>query len=451
MNFIHSILIVFFLLFVKTNIGQSQDFTKQQIQEDLTYLKEQLLEKHPNLRVYSSNIAFQNFFKNIEISKQVTATEVYSLIASASTVIKDGHTLFYPDFQLINENNETGYFIPLSIFWNGKELFIRENYSGNKEVRKGTKIISINGIASEKMIDFMLQRMMRDGNNFNYPIWVLNQYFFEYYSYFYGCPKEFHLVLETDNKKQEKLIVKGLLKAELLDKIKSKKTNQKAISIGFDESESIAVLRVEDWHNNVLRKYYRQNFKKEIIRIFEQIKARKVENLIIDVRDNQGGDTQNSKLLLSYLLDQSFELVKEYKVIKNGELVKAKGPQMGWHQPKKENFNGNLVVLINGGSFSNTGIFCSVLRKHNRAIFIGAETGGSEFVICSSPKTLTLPNTKIQAVIPRLQFLIKGHNKSELSGIKPDHIIKPTIESLTKGKDIEKEFAIQLIKQAMQP
>lgn len=443
------LLIFCFLFALQLGVGQKLSFTKQETQEDLTYLRDQLLQKHANLWVYNTKEDFDAFFKNLELPKRMTASEAYGFVASTSSIIQDGHTLFYPDFQLIKKNNKNGRFFPLSVFWDGDNLFIRASYSNNNESIKGAKIISINEVKSEKIVAFILQRMMRDGNNFNYPIWVINQYFFEYYSYFYGCPKVFQFLLEHQDGRQEKVIIEGLLKADLLSKIKAQRKEEKAIAATFIASSSTAILTVKDWHSNILKKYYQQNFKKEITQKFEQIQAKNIENLIIDVRDNQGGDTKNSKLLLSYLLDQPFELVEEYKVVKNGKIIDARGPQMGWQQVKKERFKGKIFVLINGGSFSNTGIFCSILRKHNRATFIGKETGGSEFVICGSPKSITLPNTKIQVDIPRLQFLIKAYTKADLSGIKPDHEIKPTIQDLIGEKDLAKELAIQLIQETM--
>lgn len=90
-------------------------------------------------------------------------------------------------------------------------------------------------------------------------------------------------------------------------------------------------------------------------------------------------------------------------------------------------------------------IFCSSLRKYNRASFVGEETGGSEFIIAGHTKSIELPNTKIQVEISTLQYLIKDYSNSELAGIKPDYEIKPTVNSLIQGKDLEKEFSINLI------
>ncbi|MEL6942537.1 MAG: S41 family peptidase, partial [Bacteroidota bacterium] len=321
--------VLFFLFLFQFSSSQKQHFTKAQIQEDLGILKEQLLELHPNLMVYHSKAAFNIFFDHLDLPEHTSVEEAYGIIASTSAIIQDGHTLFYPDIQLIKERNGNGHFIPLKIFWDGSSLFIDENYSSNKNINPGTRIIAINGIYSEELIDFMLQRMMRDGNNLNYPIWVLNQYFFEYYSYFYGCPKTFRLMIEDNNGTQKEVALEGLLKADLFEERNANDKERKGIDIVLNQPNSTAILTIKDWHNSILKKYYQQNFKKEITQIFEYIKEKKIKNLVIDVRDNQGGDTQNSKLVLSYLLEQPFQLVEEYKVVKKGELVDAKGPQMG--------------------------------------------------------------------------------------------------------------------------
>ncbi|MEN0051831.1 MAG: hypothetical protein AAF806_32495, partial [Bacteroidota bacterium] len=241
-----TLLIFSLLLLANFSIGQNQSFSKQQVREDLTYLREQLLAKHPNILIYNSKADFDTFFNNITIPTQVTTNEAYAHVASTSSIIQDGHTLFYPDYELIKSNNEKGYFIPLSVFWNGTSLFVKEYYSDDSTFIKGAKIIAINGVKSEKIIAFMLQRMMRDGNNFNYPIWVINQYFFEYYSYFYGCPKTFQILLEYQDRKQGEVILEGLLKADLLNKIKVHRKEEQAISLAFNNPNSTAVLTIKD-------------------------------------------------------------------------------------------------------------------------------------------------------------------------------------------------------------
>jgi hypothetical protein len=81
--------------------GQNEIFSKQQVLEDLTYLHQsELLEKHSNINIYTSKKEFADFFKNIVIGDSLTELEAYSLITTSNEVIKDGHTLFYPNHRI---------------------------------------------------------------------------------------------------------------------------------------------------------------------------------------------------------------------------------------------------------------------------------------------------------------------------------------------------------------
>lgn len=443
--------IFLFLTFTPVIVfGQSSTFSKEMILEDLTYLHSVLIEKHPNINIYSTEEEFSNFFKNITIEDNVTELEAYNLISKSNKVIKDGHTLFYPNRKWIENNNANKLFIPLQPFWDGSKLYVSKSYSSTGKLEKGTQIISINGIKSPELIQEMLSKMMRDGDNYNYPTWVLNTYFYEYFSYFYGCSEEYQINF-YDGLEEKSLTIKGISKPELFKQIrKHQEPDEKGITLAIDEEKSIGVLTIKDWHNNILKKFYGQEFIPEIKKAIEQIKDKGIQNLIIDVRNNQGGDTRNSKYLLTYLLNEPFVLVEQYYRKKKGIIVECNGPQSGLHQPMSQNFKGNIYVLINGGSFSNTGIFCSVLRKHKRAIFIGEETGGSEFVICGSPKNITLPNTAIQIELPQLQFMIKTNEENELHSVIPDYYIEPKIDYIVEQKDKDLEFTIELISKSTQ-
>ena len=440
-------LLLTLFLFSNLGFGQSRIFSKQEIIEDLAFLKSQLEEKYPNTGIYNTTEEFNDFFKNISVGDDLSEIEAYSLIASSNEVILDGHTLFYPNQDFINRNNASGFFLPIRTYWDGERLYILEKYSQSKELIPGSEILSINGMKSKDLIQGILSKMMSDGRSLKYPIWVLNTYFFEYYSYFYGCGKEYELGLKQ-NEKDLLIKIEGVPKTQLLQKIReTRKENGKGISVDIDRAKSTAILTIKDWHKSVLKKQYNQKFIPEIKSIIKQLEKNNIEDLVIDVRNNQGGDTKYSKYLLSHLLKDPFVLVEGYKKKRKGKVVKSRGPQMGVHKPMSTTFQGSVYVLTNGGSFSNTGIFCSVLRKHKRAVFIGEETGGSEFVLCGIPKNVKLPNTGITIELPRLQFLIKSYDKEKLHGVIPDFKVKPSIENLVKGEDPVIDYTFKLIKE----
>ena len=270
-------------------------------------------------------------------------------------------------------------------------------------------------------------------------------FFYEYYSYFYGSIEKIQLLIEDTGGKKSTLNLNGVCKASLFNAIDANASSEKrAIYFQTGPKENIGILTIKDWHNDVLRKRFKQHFKRSIKPIFERIEKSNIEYLIIDLRDNQGGNLSNSKLVLSHLLNHPFEMIEKYHKIKQGKLVAASGPKMGIHKPNKYVFKGEVIVLINGGSFSNSGIFSSILKKYKRATFVGEETGGSAYLLSANSKKIKLPNTKIRYEVPTLQFVIKDKKQHYYSGVIPDYLIAPSIQNLINKKDTQMEYAIKL-------
>ncbi len=453
MKYYTTLLVVLQMFSLEFGHAQSNNFTADQIREDLIFLKEHLLEKHPNIILNNTPAEVQDFFDRIEVPKTATPNEAYACIASVSSLVKDGHTYFYPDSEWMASPAGQSHCFPVSVFWDGADLYAVKDYSSNEQKEKekvdiaGMKIIAINGVKSNVLISTMLQKMMRDGDNFAYPIWVINTYFFEYYNFLYGGSTEFRLTVEEKDGNSEEVIVAGVNRTPLMANIRRDKVNlNNLLQADFDEVTSTTTLTIRDWHNNILRKNKAPKFKKWLTQQFKEIEVQDPDHLIIDLRDNQGGNISNSKLLLSYLLESPFEMIKAFKKVKNRTLVPAKGPSTGLHPPKNYVYKGELFIIINGGSFSNTGIFSSALKKYNRGTFIGEETGGSEYLLCAQSKKITLPNTKVLVEIPRILFLLKDYETAQLSGVQPDHEVKPTIKSLLEGVDVQKNFVLELIR-----
>lgn len=439
------------LFVINSAYTQGKKFSKLEIKEDLFELESQLIKHHPNIYVYTDSSSFHRFFDEIKIDDVLSEEQAYSVIASCNTVIRDGHSLMYPSSETLKRNNELGAFLPLQPFWDGSKLYILKDYSQSKSIEPGAEIVSINGVESAQLITSMLDRMMKDGNNDNYAIWVLNCFFYEYYSYFYGCKSKYELVLKKDG---EEVMIKvdGIKKPLLFQRMaewnKPDKSNlavDNGVFLTIDVDSKTGILVIRDWHKDNLRIRYKQRFMPVIKKVIKQIEEHKLENLIIDIRGNQGGNTKYSEYLLSYLLDEPFVMIEQFYKKKKGVMIPQNGRRLGLHKSLSNTFGGRIFVLIDGGSFSNSGIFASVLKKYDRAIFIGEETGGSEFILASNPKKLKLTNSGIIIDLPRLQYLIKSHKNEILHGVIPNYEIKPSIENLIAKEDVIMLFARELI------
>ncbi|MBK7570978.1 MAG: hypothetical protein IPI10_04945 [Bacteroidetes bacterium] len=182
-----------------------------------------------------------------------------------------------------------------------------------------------------------------------------------------------------------------------------------------------------------------------------QLQSNSIDNLILDLRDNQGGAAIH---MLSYLLNDSFQYFTEIKSVAGktdtSQILKNnKGKLSRTHKTQKVPFKGKLIVLINGGSFSNTSSFCSRIEFYKRGIFIGSETGGNKVVFSGEfglKSNTILPNTKIICENSNYQITVTDINLNQGHGVLPTYSIFPSINDYIQNKDVVLSKAFEFVK-----
>ena len=394
---------------------------------------------HPDLYLYTPatelNLFFDSLYKSIV--KPMAETEFYNLITLLNSKIKDGHTMFLPGERTTDYYNQNGRFFPFDVVISNGRLYVNMNCSANTLIKDGAELISLNGIKTADIINQLLIRQIRDGDNQTYPVWILTNYFKEYFSFSFGHPDSFSITYKTGNTERQATInalskdsIKYYRQAKYSNRILSA-NEKKGIILEINKQLNVATLSVKSFDNDILKSVYKQNFNSTIKEMFNHIYNEHVRNLILDVRNNQGGHFEAVKLLLSYLLHQSVNYLPGSK---EAEII----------TPKKNSFRGNLFVLINGGSFSATGILSSYLELTKRGVFIGEETAGNKVVISGDPIDTTLPNTGILFEISTVKYIIRNNDNSG-HGVVPNYYKVATVDDIVSGKDPVKAFALKLI------
>ena len=169
-------------------------------------------------------------------------------------------------------------------------------------------------------------------------------------------------------------------------------------------------------------------------KIKEFKKNGKIENYILDLRNNPGGLLSQAIKISDFFLD-------------NGEIVSTKSKRKyenrKWFAKKGDILKSNtLIVLINYGSASASEIVAGALQDHKRAILIGESTYGKGSVQSIIP----LKNNGAIRLTVSKYYLPSGKSISDV-GVTPDIEVDESSDEfrLNTETDNQLSFALKLL------
>lgn len=455
----------FCLLFIPlfgTTQTEQQLFSVAELQEDFSFWREKLEAKSPLIYYYETKEATDNYFDSIYalIDHPMTDIAFYNLISPTTSFLKDVHSGIQPsntiDQKIINHSS----IIPIDIAWLDSKAYVAVSDSANS-MKEGTQVLKINDVDIDKIFQAGFIRMPNDGYSKSYSRFLVNSNFWFVYHRSYGFSEEYKIEYLSKSGLSETTTLKGTNWKSL--KRKREGTNRPLfkddlplISLDFNDSLNTAILTILSFDNKLFKYTKQEKFDPSIKKAFKQINSSGVTNLIIDIRGNEGGDPVNAALVLRYLLFEKFQISKELRMVKNGEAVafnertKKKWIPfygLGKYKPKKDLFNGDTYVLINGGTSSAAGEFAGEFQKHNRGQFIGTETGGNPILLSGSVTSNLhiLPNTKLKSFVGTLCSIDRDIDKNKGYGLLPDHMIELSPIDLAKQIDPVASYTYELI------
>lgn len=167
--------------------------------------------------------------------------------------------------------------------------------------------------------------------------------------------------------------------------------------------------------------------------------------LILDVRQNGGGNSDNGWNILACLTDQPFKTGK-YFSRKYSPLARARGEgvvletigESWWSANGKKVYTKPVVVLTSGMTFSAAEDFALAFDVMQRGKLIGEPTGGST----GQPLSFALPGGIMARVCTKRDTYPDG-TEWVGKGIQPNLLVKPTAADLLVGRDTVLEATLQ--------
>ncbi len=447
--------------FIPPKVNNKTQLTHEEAQVDIDSMMLALEDAFPGLYDYTSKEEFNTYIKNkmAAIGETISRSDFEVLVFKLLGKIHDSHTAIISEPKVTGGANG----LPSSVClgWFNDTLQVWRTVPRYKDYL-GKPVVLVNGIPADSLRNILLEyAAFSDGYVKSYGDYVLLYGVDTYYCR--QIAKDANLMVtfaDGETKRFEQMTRKVPYREPQwmeyhyrMYHVDEKGNEQKHFE--FEKcSDTVAYLALHTFELDDLEQ-------DELRGIFADLIADSIPNLILDLRFNYGGPAASVEGIYSYLAPKPFctkmrnivnkkggflcfgscpveddpdMLYAGYEPLPNGEgFVKDK---LEWRNPDSlVNYKGRLYVLTNETSFSASTCFAGWVKKQNRGVIVGRETGSAYHQMKAENFTqYVLPNSDIAIQIPTIKVVFDTVVNERFPygrGVLPDYPVNFTPEELS--------------------
>ena len=391
--------------------------------------------------------------------------------------IGEGHlTLRRSDAMRQRDRAATG-LVPVDVHWTEAGAFVTAGYGEATDIARGTRLVAIDGEPVDRLVDELAAALGHDGQ---IRTGAMREAEGRGYAtvrrWMRGPQAAYRLTLRNP---QGETIERTVAAVDA--SARPSRTDAQASPLARLHwlDATTAVLSVPTFSNRRYREAG-SDFRRHLQAQFDVLAQRGAQRLILDLRDNGGGSEPNESILYSYLVATPLRRYaavetrgaalavkhggRRYAVtvfddeerhrqqrLPNGRLVRRNAAPEGlmshW-QLVAPVFDGRLVVLAGGATFSGGAELASMLYRSRRAMFVGEEVGGTYAGNTSGYRwEVTLPHSGMVLHVPLLQFRTGWTDVPHGRGVMPLCAVMPPMPGDDARHDAAVETAVRLFDQ----
>lgn len=360
---------------------------------------------------------------------KVTATnniiDYYKVLQSFYQPLRDGHTkVFFPGTYMKSEWSGV---LPIEVRWVENKAIVVSNSSnqpGEKTIIPGTELIEWNGVALQEHMNKNISPYL----NFSTSQDSIDRA----YRYALTIGKAGSTVSITFKTPKGKM-----LNQEMTYKPVERFWDRNPLVSFKILKGNIGYLQINSFDDE------------EVVRKFDSLFSTiaKINSLIIDIRNNGGGNGNNGFQIIGSLTNQPFyqgkTVIRQYKGVGRawGEPESIEVEKWDWKPYKNQLYSKPVVVLTSAATYSAAEDFTAAFQTLKLGIVIGEPTGGST----GQPVMFTLPGGGMGGVCAKRDLFSDGREFIGI-GIMPDILVRPSFKGIVAGSDEVLDAAVEYLK-----
>ena len=475
-------------LFANNNLDRL--LSREAAAEDIELYFSIIDQQHGNPYQYISRKEFRQLVDETiaRLPESIPYKEFDVLLTQLNNKIRCGHTVVSLDTDFLKSATNLAQFFPYPVRIIEGRYFIDFE---DGDLPLGSELISINEQAIAGMTEQLSALTVTDGFSSTKPIREIESRFGYYFFLKFGAASSFMVTYKTPNGSIHQTEIAAIEGNRMLANNYYRPVyKQHERYYHFTHLDAIDSLQTLVLTLNTFQANPDWFYEKLASRYNKETKEFDFENLVIDLRLNEGGDRRILNFLYEFigggqLNDPSKTVVRnqdialaDYLVGINGSnssaevIAKAdaylkqhftnatekgfEGEVQNWHNTfdlgihwKGTAFKGQIYVLTSGKTFSAAADLARILSDMPNVTLVGEETGGGHKARTANMLlNYSLPNTGVNLQVPVIyEEFLNVSNQSTGRGTFPDHLVTQTYEDLLAKKDTAFEFTLQLIGQ----
>jgi len=296
------------LLFVMVHAQKTNYLQKEELHKDFDFLVHAIKTTHPSPYSVISKTEFEKQERNIreQFKDSLSLKQYYQLIAPLVTALQDGHTaLTFPGRKLLSA---TDYLFPYIVKSSLDKPFltVTENISADyNQIPVGAEILKINNHTAEAIIQRIIDNTSGESKAYRLKMGADYTMFAFLFGTFYELGETVAVTYRFENQNFEKTIPTVVFSnlMEIAKNRKPSKTNNTVetpdFSLVLKPEHKMAILDIRFFSD-------KDRFQEFLKTSFKTIHDKKIKKVVIDIRENGGGNSALGDELLKYLAAEPF-------------------------------------------------------------------------------------------------------------------------------------------------